>query len=98
MAKIGTAHIELKPVLNEDSLDELAQQIEDRVAAAVQRGLNRGTKASHYDHVHWAMKPDGELIYDQGGIVPSGPITVTNDTSRPKPVFTANQFDALNGL
>ena len=29
-------------------------------------------KDRHYDHVHWAMKPDGdEPLYDRGGLVDS---------------------------
>lgn len=39
MAKIGTAHIEIKPVINEEALDALVQRIEDAVAAGVARGL-----------------------------------------------------------
>src|SRR5205085_5675824 len=46
MAKIGTAHIEVKPVANEGALDalceSLAQRIEDAVAAGVERGMKRG--------------------------------------------------------
>lgn len=41
MAKIGTAHVEIKPVLNEDALDEIAQRIEETVAHAVERGMAR---------------------------------------------------------
>lgn len=39
MAKIGTAHIEIKPVINEEALDALVQRIEDAVAAGVTRGM-----------------------------------------------------------
>lgn len=39
MAKIGTAHIEIKPVLSDEALDELAKRIEDAVALGVQRGM-----------------------------------------------------------
>lgn len=39
MAKIGTAHIEVKPVLNEEALEAMAQRIEDAITAAVNRGL-----------------------------------------------------------
>lgn len=35
MAKIGTAHVEIKPVLNEEALDNIAQVIERRVASAI---------------------------------------------------------------
>ena len=39
MAKIGTAHIEIKPVINEEALEALVQRIEDAVAAGVARGM-----------------------------------------------------------
>lgn len=39
MAKIGTAHIEVKPVLNEEALEEIAKRIEDAVARGVSRGM-----------------------------------------------------------
>lgn len=39
MAKIGTAHVEIKPVLNDEALDRLTKVIEDRVAAAVTAGV-----------------------------------------------------------
>jgi hypothetical protein len=44
MAKIGTAHVEVKPVLNEEVLAALTLQIEDAVAAAVQRGIEKGSR------------------------------------------------------
>ena len=54
MAKIGTAHVEIKPVLNEAALIAIAQQIEDTVAAAVARGMATGTPrhtfTNHKDH------------------------------------------------
>lgn len=43
MAKIGTAHVEVKPVLNQEALDTIGKAIEDAVAAGVERGLNRHT-------------------------------------------------------
>lgn len=39
MAKIGTAHIEIKPVLDDDALDTLCQRIERAVSEAVRNGL-----------------------------------------------------------
>lgn len=39
MAKIGTAHIEVKPVLNEEALAAIGRQIEQTVRAAVAAGL-----------------------------------------------------------
>lgn len=35
MAKIGTAHIEIKPVLNEDALAIIVEQIKDAVQYAL---------------------------------------------------------------
>jgi len=35
MAKIGTAHVEIKPVLNEEALNELCRRVEDAVETAV---------------------------------------------------------------
>ena len=43
MAKIGTAHIEIKPVINEEALEALVQRIEDAIAAGVARGMAAGT-------------------------------------------------------
>lgn len=39
MAKIGTAHIEIKPVLDAEALEALAVLIESRIHQAVQAGL-----------------------------------------------------------
>jgi hypothetical protein len=39
MAKIGTAHVEVKPVLNEEALAEITARIEEAVRAGVQAGL-----------------------------------------------------------
>jgi len=41
MAKIGTAHVEIKPVLNEAQFDALCKHIEEAVEAAVARGLTK---------------------------------------------------------
>lgn len=54
-------------------------------------------KAPHYDHVHWAMKPDDELIYDQGGVF-GPPCPAVNMNGKPEPVLTAEQWETLNGL
>ena len=40
MAKIGTAHIEIKPVLDTEALEALTSAIERAVAAGVERGMN----------------------------------------------------------
>jgi hypothetical protein len=40
MAKIGTAHVEIKPVLNEEALEALVARIEDAIAQGVARALD----------------------------------------------------------
>lgn len=51
MAKIGTAHVEIKPVLDEAALnaitDRIAQQVEDAVAEGMARGARRGAGSVH---------------------------------------------------
>lgn len=42
MAKIGTAHVEIKPVLNDEALEQMAARIE----AAVRAGVEAGMKAA----------------------------------------------------
>ena len=39
MAKIGTVHIEIKPVLDEDALEQITQRIADAVTEGVRRGM-----------------------------------------------------------
>ena len=39
MAKIGTAHVEIKPVLDVGVLDEITSRIADAVAEGVRRGM-----------------------------------------------------------
>jgi hypothetical protein len=41
MAKIGTAHVEIKPVLNQEALDALVAKIEDAIASGVARALDK---------------------------------------------------------
>lgn len=71
MAKIGTAHVEIKPVLNQGALDELCKSIEDAVALAVKHGMHRheagkveiregseikrDENGGHFKDVHWGM-------------------------------------------
>ena len=43
MAKIGTAHIEIKPVLDEEALARIADRIEACVRGAIERGVKDGT-------------------------------------------------------
>ena len=44
MAKIGTAHIEIKPVFSEEALAQIAKQIEDAVVEGAQRGAERALR------------------------------------------------------
>ena len=39
MAKVGTAHLEIKPVLNEEALDAIEGMIREAVARGVQEGM-----------------------------------------------------------
>lgn len=44
MAKIGTAHVEIKPVLNEEALEAIVQRIEDAVEAGMTRALDKANR------------------------------------------------------
>lgn len=57
MAKIGTAHIELKPVLN----DEALEQITAAITAAVKEGVEAGIKAARPTAVKY-----GDLVIQPG--------------------------------
>ena len=39
MAKIGTAHVEIKPVINDEALDQITKRVEEAVAEGVRRGM-----------------------------------------------------------
>ena len=39
IAKVGTAHVEIKPVLNEAELERICKVIEESVAAAISRSM-----------------------------------------------------------
>lgn len=55
------------------------------------------TKANHYSHVHVAMNKGGIFSgeYDSGGYIPPGVSLVTNNTGKPEPVLTGDQWDRL---
>jgi len=40
MAKIGTAQIEIKPVLNDEALKAITDRIESEIREAVRRGMS----------------------------------------------------------
>lgn len=72
-------------------------------ANQILRGGKRGgtsgvTAKNHYDHVHWAMANGGVIpaLYDNGGWMNPGDIGV-NQSRSPEPVFTAGQWDILEG-
>jgi hypothetical protein len=46
MAKIGTAHIEVKPVVDEVALEAIAERIATAVAEGVERGMARANRKS----------------------------------------------------
>lgn len=54
MSKIGTAHVEIKPVLNEDSLREITERIEREIGEAMERGF-----LAHYPQ-RYVTGPDHE--------------------------------------
>jgi hypothetical protein len=58
MAKIGTAHVEIKPVVSDEALDDLMERIADAVAEGVRRGMARPV-VNQEIHVH---NPSGESI------------------------------------
>lgn len=69
MAKIGTAHIEIKPVLNDEALQEVLMCIEEAVAV----GFRRGVEAAHRGIVQRYGDPAGrtraevvEILNDHG--------------------------------
>jgi hypothetical protein len=45
------------------------------------------TRSMHFDHVHWS--------YDQGGYLQPGYSMVYNGTSKPEPVLTSQQWNAI---
>lgn len=53
MAKIGTAHVEIKPVLAEAALDEIGKRIEDAVAEGVRRGMDAARPAAVGQRFPW---------------------------------------------
>ena len=62
MSKIGTAHVEIKPVLNRESLDALCDEVGARVELAVRDAVARGLSGSgatqiEYDDVKFTWRP-----------------------------------------
>lgn len=61
MAKIGTAQIEIKPVLNEDALAEIAYRIELAVREGVEAGLG-GSRPLKVDPCPTCSGPQRETV------------------------------------
>lgn len=49
MAKIGTAHIEVKPVVDDEALETIAERIAAAVAEGVERGMARANRKGGAD-------------------------------------------------
>jgi hypothetical protein len=43
------------------------------------------------------MPYNGTMMYDNGGYLPPGLTSVVNLTGKPEPVFTADQWDGVEG-
>ena len=50
MAKIGTAHVEIKPVLNDEALEAIVRRIELATTAGVARGIANGARTEPHAH------------------------------------------------
>jgi len=61
MSKIGTAQIEIKPVLNREALDEIVQQIEGAVAAA-QPAIRIGRYEEGHEYTGWIEDRESSWI------------------------------------
>ena len=85
MAKIGTAHIEIKPVLNEAALGAIVQRVEDAIADAVARGVARGARAKSHD---CPVCPPGTCNTKTTSVMLSSP-------SRPDAVIPLNRLNDL---
>lgn len=72
MAKIGTAHIEIKPVLNKEALAAIVQQIEDAVARGVERALEAADrKAEDASRKQFAAWRNGAKVVVNNGATDS---------------------------
>ena len=49
MSKIGTAHIEIKPVINEEALAEITKRVAEAVRAGVEDGMSMGHVITDWD-------------------------------------------------
>jgi len=72
MAKIGTAHVEIKPVLDEDALTRITDSIAAAVRAGVRRGMAMETNAAVIDGECHECPADGS-VHDNSSDCPCGP-------------------------
>ena len=54
MAKIGTAHVEIKPVISDEVLEVITSRIADAVAEGVKRGMQAAAPRPIYGDIHVA--------------------------------------------
>lgn len=60
MAKIGTAHIEIKPVLNEEALEAIVKRIEGAIDAGVTRALHKSKR--HADRIATVISSEASVL------------------------------------
>lgn len=56
MAKIGTAHVEIKPVISDDVLEAITDRIASAVALGVERGMAAARPRPMFGDVHIAAR------------------------------------------
>lgn len=75
MSKIGTAHVEIKPVLNEEALAEVARRIETALADAFEKATGQKQTFHVYEMDGSVTKTEGVLAMwgNELGIYASNP-------------------------
>ena len=63
MAKIGTAHIEIKPVLDREALSTITALIEEAVATGVLRGMAAASAKPPRSHDVQVWNPDEQGLH-----------------------------------
>ena len=69
MAKIGTVQVEVKPEPNLDAWQRVCDALEEKVANAVARGVERGIRASQgvVTELTGTLHEDGRISFDGDG-------------------------------
>jgi hypothetical protein len=94
MAKIGTAVLEIKPVLNEAALQEIATLIEEAVAAGIARGLAK--QNTYRIYVGDTFSPGTGQTWPYGQVTSGQTGTATTVTwTSDSPSMTKEASDAL---